>query len=103
MTRWIKVLASVAVLVAIVAAVSGGAGAAGTPSAAAVGGGRAAPASTRAVKSASTRAVNSRPTVANRNVASTLMKLHETLDENDDVQAVFSNEEIDDTVAAEPG
>src|SRR5205823_4839371 len=72
MTRWIKVLAVVAVLAAIVAGMSGGAGAAGSPSGATAGGGRAAPASTRAVKSASTRAVNSRPTVANRSVASTL-------------------------------
>jgi hypothetical protein len=76
MTRWIKVLAVVAVLAAIVAAVSGGAGAAGTPSGAIAGGGKAGPASTRAVKSASKRAsrraANSRPTVANRSAASRL-------------------------------
>ena len=76
MTRWIKILAVVAVLAAIVAAVSGGAGAAGTPSGAIAGGGKAGPASTRAVKSASkgasTRTANSRPTVANRSTASRL-------------------------------
>jgi transcriptional/translational regulatory protein YebC/TACO1 len=29
-----------------------------------------------------------------------LMKLHDTLEENDDVQVVFSNEEIDENVVA---
>jgi len=33
-------------------------------------------------------------------VAKTLLKLHDTLEENDDVQAVFSNEEMDETVSA---
>jgi YebC/PmpR family DNA-binding regulatory protein len=33
-------------------------------------------------------------------VAKTVLKLHDTLEENDDVQAVFSNEEMDDTVSA---
>lgn len=33
--------------------------------------------------------------VTNRNVAATIEKLHEALDENDDVQVVFSNEELD--------
>ena len=40
--------------------------------------------------------------VADRNVAAMITKLHDTLDENEDVQQVFSNEEIDDAVAAEP-
>ena len=34
--------------------------------------------------------------VTDRNVAATIEKLHETLDDNDDVQVVFSNEELDD-------
>jgi YebC/PmpR family DNA-binding regulatory protein len=38
--------------------------------------------------------------VTERNTAATLAKLHDALDENDDVQVVFSNEEIDDAVAA---
>ena len=33
-------------------------------------------------------------------VAKTLVKLHDTLEENDDVQAVFSNEEMDEAVSA---
>ena len=33
--------------------------------------------------------------VNDRNVAATIERLHEALDENDDVQAVFSNEELD--------
>ena len=33
-------------------------------------------------------------------VAKTLLKLHDTLEENDDVQAVFSNEEMDESVSA---
>ncbi len=33
-------------------------------------------------------------------VAKTILKLHDTLEENDDVQAVFSNEEMDDAVSA---
>ena len=33
-------------------------------------------------------------------VAKTLLKLHDTLEENDDVQAVFSNEEMDDALSA---
>jgi len=37
--------------------------------------------------------------VTDRTVAATLEKLQETLEENDDVQVVFSNEEIDDGVA----
>ena len=39
--------------------------------------------------------------VADRHVAATLAKLHETLEENDDVQQVFSNEEIDPAIAGE--
>jgi YebC/PmpR family DNA-binding regulatory protein len=39
--------------------------------------------------------------VADRQVAATLAKLHETLEENDDVQQVFSNEEIDPAIAGE--
>lgn len=38
--------------------------------------------------------------VTDRNVAATLAKLHDALEENDDVQVVFSNEEIDDAIAA---
>ena len=38
--------------------------------------------------------------VTDAHVAQTLAKLHEVLDENDDVQAVFSNEEIDETISA---
>lgn len=37
--------------------------------------------------------------VTDRAVATTLEKLQETLEENDDVQVVFSNEEIDDRIA----
>jgi YebC/PmpR family DNA-binding regulatory protein len=33
--------------------------------------------------------------VSDRNIAATIEKLHEALDENDDVQVVFSNEELD--------
>ncbi len=33
-------------------------------------------------------------------VAKTVLKLHDVLEENDDVQAVFSNEEMDDAVSA---
>jgi YebC/PmpR family DNA-binding regulatory protein len=36
--------------------------------------------------------------VTDRNVAGSLAKLHDALEENDDVQAVFSNEEMDDAV-----
>lgn len=39
--------------------------------------------------------------VADRNVATALAKLHETLEENDDVQQVFSNEEIDPAIAGD--
>jgi YebC/PmpR family DNA-binding regulatory protein len=39
--------------------------------------------------------------VADRALAAALAKLHETLEENDDVQQVFSNEEIDPTIAGE--
>lgn len=39
--------------------------------------------------------------VTDRNVASAIAKLHETLDENDDVQVVFSNEEIDEAIGPE--
>ncbi|MBL9187227.1 MAG: YebC/PmpR family DNA-binding transcriptional regulator [Opitutaceae bacterium] len=39
--------------------------------------------------------------VTDRQVAATLAKLHETLEENDDVQQVFSNEEIDPAIAGE--
>jgi YebC/PmpR family DNA-binding regulatory protein len=38
--------------------------------------------------------------VMDRTVAATLQKLHDTLEENDDVQAVFSNEEVDEAVTA---
>jgi YebC/PmpR family DNA-binding regulatory protein len=38
--------------------------------------------------------------VTDRAVAATLAKLHETLEENDDVQAVFSNEEVDEAILA---
>ena len=38
--------------------------------------------------------------VTDLHIAQTLAKLHEVLDENDDVQAVFSNEEMDDTISA---
>ena len=33
-------------------------------------------------------------------IAKTVLKLHDTLEEHDDVQAVFSNEEMDDAVSA---
>ena len=39
--------------------------------------------------------------VSDPELASQLAKLHEALEENDDVQDVFSNEEIDETVAAQ--
>lgn len=38
--------------------------------------------------------------VKEKHVAETLAKLHEVLEENDDVQAVFSNEEVDEAIAA---
>jgi transcriptional/translational regulatory protein YebC/TACO1 len=38
--------------------------------------------------------------VTDRGVAATLQKLHDALEENEDVQVVFSNDEIDDVVAA---
>ena len=38
--------------------------------------------------------------VAEVNVAKSLMKLHDALEELDDVQTIFSNEEIDDAIAA---
>jgi YebC/PmpR family DNA-binding regulatory protein len=38
--------------------------------------------------------------VTDREVAAMVIKLHDTLDENEDVQVVFSNEEIDDAVAS---
>jgi len=38
--------------------------------------------------------------VMDRTVAATLQKLHDTLEENDDLQAVFSNEEVDEAVTA---
>ena len=38
--------------------------------------------------------------VSDPNVAATLAKLQEALEENDDVQAVFSNEEVSDAIAA---
>jgi YebC/PmpR family DNA-binding regulatory protein len=41
--------------------------------------------------------------VSDRNVAATLAKLHDALEENDDVQMVFSNEEVDETVSAQSG
>jgi transcriptional/translational regulatory protein YebC/TACO1 len=34
------------------------------------------------------------------NLAKTLLRLHEALEELDDVQQVFSNEEMDETVSA---
>lgn len=37
--------------------------------------------------------------VTDRGVAATIEKLHETLEENDDVQVVFSNEETDERIA----
>jgi YebC/PmpR family DNA-binding regulatory protein len=39
--------------------------------------------------------------VTDRNVAATITKLHDALEENDDVQVVFSNEEMDDAVAGQ--
>ena len=39
--------------------------------------------------------------VTDRNIAAMIEKLHDVLDENDDVQVVFSNEEIDETVTTE--
>jgi YebC/PmpR family DNA-binding regulatory protein len=36
--------------------------------------------------------------VTDRNLAATIEKLHEALDENDDVQVVFSNEELDESL-----
>jgi YebC/PmpR family DNA-binding regulatory protein len=41
--------------------------------------------------------------VTDKNVASTLVKLQEALEELDDVQAVFSNEEMDETLAPASG
>ncbi|MDO8541921.1 MAG: YebC/PmpR family DNA-binding transcriptional regulator [Opitutaceae bacterium] len=41
--------------------------------------------------------------VTDPNVASTIMKLHDMLEEIDDVQIVFSNEEIDDAITAAQG
>ena len=38
--------------------------------------------------------------IIDRDIATRIMKLHDALEENDDVQVVFSNEETDDTVAA---
>jgi transcriptional/translational regulatory protein YebC/TACO1 len=38
--------------------------------------------------------------VTDKNVASSIVKLQEALEELDDVQTVFSNEEMDETVAA---
>ena len=38
--------------------------------------------------------------VTDRGVAATLQKLHDALEENEDVQVVFSNDEIDEVVAA---
>ena len=38
--------------------------------------------------------------VNDRETAAMIVKLHDALDENDDVQVVFSNEELDDSVAA---
>jgi YebC/PmpR family DNA-binding regulatory protein len=37
--------------------------------------------------------------VSDRNTAAAIAKLQETLEENDDVQAVFSNEDVDETIA----
>jgi transcriptional/translational regulatory protein YebC/TACO1 len=37
--------------------------------------------------------------VTDKNVAVAIEKLHDALEENDDVQMVYSNEEIDDTAA----
>jgi len=39
--------------------------------------------------------------VTDANIAKTLLKLHEVLDELDDVQAVYSNEEMDEALGAE--
>jgi YebC/PmpR family DNA-binding regulatory protein len=39
--------------------------------------------------------------VTDRSIAATLAKLHDALDENEDVQVVFSNEEVDDAVAVD--
>src|SRR5439155_6808734 len=78
MTRWMKVLAVVAVLAAIVAVMSGGAGAAGAPSGATLGGAKAGPASTSALKSAPTRAVGRRPAAA-RSAASRAAARHGAL------------------------
>ena len=38
--------------------------------------------------------------IRDRDIATRIMQLHDALEENDDVQVVFSNEEIDDAVAA---
>jgi transcriptional/translational regulatory protein YebC/TACO1 len=38
--------------------------------------------------------------VADRALAATLERLHDALEEEDDVQVVFSNEEIDESIAA---
>jgi len=38
--------------------------------------------------------------VTDVHVAQTLAKLHDALDESDDVQAIFSNEEMDDAISA---
>src|SRR5439155_22875510 len=75
---WMKVLAVVAVLAAIVAVMSGGAGAAGAPSGATLGGAKAGPASTSALKSAPTRAVGRRPAAA-RSAASRAAARHGAL------------------------
>jgi len=40
--------------------------------------------------------------VTDRDLAAAIAKLHDVLEENDDVQAVFSNEEVDDSVAVSP-
>jgi len=40
--------------------------------------------------------------VTDRTLATTLEKLHEALDDDDDVQVVFSNEEIDESIAPSP-
>ena len=39
-------------------------------------------------------------TVTDAAIAASIIKLHDSLEENDDVQAVFSNEAIDDTIAS---
>jgi transcriptional/translational regulatory protein YebC/TACO1 len=39
--------------------------------------------------------------VTDRNLATSITKLQEALEELDDVQVVFSNEEIDETIAAQ--